>query len=148
MSDRTRKMAAVGILAVAGIMSLGDGATPPAPTPTELDLSGSFSGGTGPSDAAIVAALSRELADEIEADGKAREPYMKAAIHFDTLRTRARELRCRGRLLGEAHPEARDRIAAYLDKAVGNAGGPVDAAGRAAWVRAFRVIGDAADAAR
>lgn len=145
MSDSARKAAAVGILAVAGILSIADEAPQPTPTPAELDLSGAFS---SPADAAIVAALSRELADEIEHDGKSATPYLKAGVHFDALRTRARELRCRGRQLGEANPEARDRIAGYLDKVVGNSGGPVDAAGRAAWVRAYRVIGDAADAAR
>lgn len=118
---------------------------PVPPTPRELDLSGCFN--ADPADAAIVAALSKEIADEIEHDGEDKSPYLKAAIQFDALRTRAREMRCRGRSLGDTHPEARDRIAAYLDKAVGNSGGPVDAAARAAWVAAYRVIGEAADAA-
>lgn len=119
----------------------------PQPNPSELDLSGAFQGPTASADAAIVAALSREIADEIEEDGRDESPYYKAAIQFDALRTRAREMRCKGRSLGDAHPEARDRIAAYLDKTVGNSGGPVDAAARAAWVSAYRAIGDAADAA-
>ena len=119
----------------------------PVPTPSELDLSGAFVGPTASADAAIVAALSREIADEIEEDGRDESPYYKAAIQFDALRTRAREMRCKGRSLGEVHPEARDRIASYLDKRVGNSGGPVDAAARAAWVSAYRAIGEAADAA-
>lgn len=150
MSDSTRRLAAVGLLAAAGVLAVADRApepTPP-PAPTELNLAGAFAGPSASDDAAIVGALSREIADEIEADGRSQTPYMKAAVNFDVLRTRARELRCRGRQLGETHPEARDRIAAYLDKAVGNSGGPVDAAARAAWVKAYRVIGDAADAAR
>lgn len=142
MSQAARKTAAVGILAAAGMLSLGDqGSTPPG----DLNLDGTFA---SPADAAVVAALCRELADEIEHDGKSATPYLKAGVHFDTLRTRAREMRCRGRQLGDANPEARDRIAAFLDKVVGNSGGPVDAAGRAAWVKAYRAIGDAADAAR
>lgn len=151
MNDSTRRLAAVGLLAVAGVLAVADRVPdpmPPAPTPSELNLSGAFVGPMASQDAATVSALSREIADEIEHDGKSSAPYMKAAVNFDVLRTRARELRCRGRQLGESHPEARDRIAAFLDKAVGNSGGPVDAAARAAWVRAYRVIGDAADAAR
>lgn len=150
MNDSTRRLAAVALLAAAGVLAVADRVpepTPP-PAPAELNLAGAFIGPSANDDAAIVGALSREIADEIEADGKSQTPYMKAAVNFDTLRTRARDLRCRGRQLGETHPEARDRIAAYLDKAVGNSGGPVDAAARAAWVRAYRVIGDAADAAR
>lgn len=148
MSDSTRKAAAVGIVALAVLTSLPGGA-PPAPQPDgPLSLAGAFSGPSAAADAGIVAALSREIADEIECDGASQTPYMKAGVHFDTLRTRARDLRCRGRQLGEIHPEARDRIARYLDTAVGNSGGPVDAAARAAWVKAYRVIGDAADAAR
>lgn len=147
MTDATRRAAAIGIVALAALASL-PGTTPPAPPPDgPLSLAGAFSGPTAAADAAIVAALSREIADEIECDGASQEPYMKAAVHFDTLRTRARDLRCRGRQLGDVHPEARDRIAKFLDSAVGNSGGPVDAAARAAWVRAYRVIGDAADAA-
>ena len=149
MSDATRKTVAVGLLAAAGIVAIADRSPTPSPTPDlPLSLVGAFTGSQAAADAAIVAALSREIADEIECDGAADKPYMKAAVHFDTLRTRARDLRCGGRKLGEQHPEARDRIAAYLDKVVGNSGGPVDAAGRAVWVKAYRVIGEAADAAR
>lgn len=147
MSDTARKVAAVAIVAAAAVMSLPTGSPPPRPD-GPLSLVGAFVGVQAAADAALVAALSREIADELEHDGRCPTPAMKTGAAFDTLRTRARELRCRGRQLGELHPEARDRIAKYLDSVVGNSGGPVDQAGRAAWVKAYRAIGDAADAAR
>lgn len=149
MNEATRRVVAGALFAAAMVFAVAERSPSPAPpAPQELDLRGAFVGPSASDDAATVACLSREIADEIEHDGKGQTPYMKAAINFDMLRTRARDLRCRGRQLGETHPEARDRIATYLDKAVGNSGGPVDVAARAAWVRAYRVIGDAADAAR
>lgn len=148
MSDSTRKAAAVGVLVVAALASLSTNAPEPPKPDGPVSLVGAFVGPTASADAAIVAALSREIADELECDGRAETPFLKAGVQFDTLRTRARELRCGGRKLGDIHPEARDRIAKYLDAAVGNSGGPASAEVRAAWVRAYRVIGDACDAAR
>lgn len=149
MNDTTRNVLAAALVVAAIVSADGDPSPPPPPGPAPgLSLAGAFAGPTASADAGLVAALSREIADEIEADGKSETPYMKAAAHFDTLRTRARDLRCRGRMLGDVHPEARDRIKAFLDAAVGTSGGPVDAKARAAWVDAYRQIGAAADAAR
>ena len=63
---------------------------------------------------------------------------------IDDLRQRARELRCRGVSIGARQPAARDAIATHLEAAVGTSGGPIDAAGRAAWVKALREISEAA----
>lgn len=119
--------------------------TPPAPVPsTGLDMRGLFTGQHGAADAAVVEALTAELADEIEWDGQRDEPILTSGVALDDLRRRARELRCRGVSIGQRQPAARDAIAKHLDEAVGNAGGPIDAAGRAAWVKALRDISEAA----
>lgn len=119
--------------------------TPPAPAPSgALDLRGLFAGQHGAEDAAVVAALTAELADEIEWDGTQAEPVWTSGVAIDDLRRRARELRCRGVSIGQRQPAARDAIARHLEQAVGTAGGPIDAAQRSAWVKALRDISEAA----
>jgi hypothetical protein len=119
--------------------------TPPAPPapPAGLQLRGLFAGLTGADDAALVSALCAELADEIAYDGSLAEPFLKTGVALDELRRRARELRCRGVSIGARQPAARDAIAKHLDQAVGNGGGPIDGAKRAAWVKALREIAEA-----
>jgi hypothetical protein len=119
--------------------------TPPVPEPAGvLDLRGLFSGEHGAADAGVVAALTGELADEIEWDGQQAEPLFTTGVAMDDLRQRARELRCRGVSIGARQPAARDAIARHLEQAVGTAGGPLDAAKRSAWVTALRDIEEAA----
>jgi hypothetical protein len=118
--------------------------TPPPPAPPAgLQLRGLFVGLTGADDAALVSALCAELADEIAYDGSLAEPFLKTGVALDELRRRARELRCRGVSIGARQPAARDAIAKHLDQAVGNEGGPIDEAKRAAWVKALREIAEA-----
>ena len=91
-----------------------------------------------------MAALTGELADEIAWDGQQDDPVFKTGVALDELRQRARQLRCRGVSIGQRQPQARDAIARHLEAAVGNSGGPIDDAQRAAWVQAFIDISEAA----
>lgn len=150
-----RQLAAAALVAAAVAWHyVGRPEAGPAPEPTPappagLDLRGMFRGPTAAEDAATIGGLCSELADEIEWDGAQAEPFLKTGVSFDELRTRARELRCRGVSIGERQPAARDAIHAYLDQAVGVAGGPVNQEQRQRWVSAFRDVGKAAtDAAR
>lgn len=145
-----RQIAAVALLAAALAAHMSTGPAAPTPAPGgPLDLRGLFKGPTASADAATIGALCSELADEIEADGMSPAPYLKTAVAFDELRTRARELRCRGVSIGQRQPAARDAIKVYLDANVGTAGGPVTPEGRAKWISALRDVGRAAtDAAR
>jgi hypothetical protein len=149
-----RQLAAAGLLigAVASF-NLGSPVTPapgPAPVPVgPIDLRGLFTGPTGAEDAAVVSALTGELADEIEWDGGQDAPRWKTGVAVDELRQAARELRCRGVSIGARQPAARDAIRVYLEEQVGTAGGPVTPEQRAKWVAALRDIGrEATDAAR
>ena len=124
----------------------------PAPGPTPppavaLDLRGKFVGTEAAGDAATTAALLGELAEAISYDGTQTEPRLKTGAAFDDLRRAARELRTRGVSLGARQPAVRDEIKRFLDAEVGTDGGPVDAAARAKWVKAFRDISFAAEAA-
>jgi hypothetical protein len=146
-----RQAAAAGLILAAIVFYHWDQEATPAPKPPApapagaLDLRGLFAGQHGATDAAVVAAMTAELADEIEWDGGQSEPLFASGVALDDLRRRTRELRCRGVSIGARQPAARDAIAAHLDQAVGNSGGPVDAAKRAAWVKALRDISEAAD---
>jgi hypothetical protein len=118
---------------------------PPSPAPVVgLDLRGRFVGPDAATDAATTAALLEELAGQIEWDGSQTEPRLKTGAAFDDLRRAARELRTRGVSLGARQPAVRDEIKRFLDSEAGTEGGPVDAAARAKWVKAYRAVSAAA----
>jgi hypothetical protein len=120
-------------------------APPPGPVPVVgLDLRGRFVGPDAATDAATTAALLEELAGQIEWDGQQTEPRLRTGAAFDDLRRSARELRTRGVSLGARQPAVRDAIKTFLDQEAGTEGGPVDAAARAKWVRAYRAVSQAA----
>jgi hypothetical protein len=119
----------------------------PAPGPAPvvgLDLRGRFVGPDAAADAATTAALLEELAGQIEWDGSQTEPRLRTGAAFDDLRRAARELRTRGVSLGARQPAVRDEIKRFLDSEAGTEGGPVDAASRAKWVKAYRAVAQAA----
>jgi hypothetical protein len=141
----------LAILAAGGMIafSIRENGKPPAPAPgpapvVGLDLRGKFVGPDAAVDAASVAALLEELAGQIEWDGQQSEPRLRTGAAFDDLRRAARELRTRGVSLGARQPAVRDAIKAFLDAEAGTEGGPVDAASRAKWVRAYRAVSAAA----
>ena len=139
---------AAGLVAAAAAMWAADKPekTPVTPLPdnTPITLRGLFIGPTAADDAVILAALSGEIADEIEWDGGEAKPLYTNGVQLDELRTRARALRCRGERIGDRQPRVRDAIHAYLDDAVGVSGGPISAEQRHKWVEAYRNIEKAA----
>ena len=136
---------AAGAMVAFSIRENGTPAPAPGPAPVVgLDLRGRFVGPDAAADAATTAALLEELAGQIEWDGQQTEPRMKTGAAFDDLRRAARELRCRGVSLGARQPAVRDEIKRFLDAEAGTEGGPVDAAARAKWVRAYRAVAQAA----
>jgi hypothetical protein len=136
---------AAGAMVAFSILENGKPAPAPGPAPVVgLDLRGRFVGPDAAADAATTAALLEELAGQIEWDGQQAEPRMKTGAAFDDLRRAARELRCRGVSLGARQPAVRDEIKRFLDAEAGTEGGPVDAAARAKWVRAYRAVAQAA----
>ena len=136
---------AAGAMVAFAIRESGTPAPAPGPAPVVgLDLRGRFVGPDAAADAALTAALLEELAGQIEWDGQQAEPRLRTGAAFDDLRRAARELRCRGVSLGARQPAVRDEIKRFLDAEAGTEGGPVDAAARAKWVRAYRAVSAAA----
>jgi hypothetical protein len=136
---------AAGAMVAFAILESGKPAPAPGPAPVVgLDLRGRFVGPDAATDAALTAALLEELASQIEWDGQQAEPRLRTGAAFDDLRRAARELRCRGVSLGARQPAVRDEIKRFLDAEAGTEGGPVDAAARAKWVRAYRAVSQAA----
>jgi hypothetical protein len=143
MSQRIFMLAAIA--AVWWMTRPGPAEPTPAPQPPgELDLAGAFAGETAADDAAIVAALAGELADCMEWDQMTAEPVLTTGVALDQLRTRSREFRCDGRILGEQHPELARRVGEYLDAKLGTAGGPVTPDQLSRWIAAYREIERAA----
>jgi hypothetical protein len=136
---------AAGAMIAFSIRESGTPAPAPGPVPVVgLDLRGRFVGPDAAADAATTAALLDELAGQIEWDGSQAEPRLRTGDAFDDLRRAARELRTRGVSLGARQPAVRDAIKTFLDSEAGTEGGPVDAAARAKWVRAYRAVSQAA----
>jgi hypothetical protein len=136
---------AAGAMIAFSIRESGTPAPAPGPAPVVgLDLRGRFVGPDAAADAATTAALLEELAGQIEWDGSQTEPRLRTGAAFDDLRRSARELRTRGVSLGARQPAVRDAIKTFLDQEAGTEGGPVDAAARAKWVRAYRAVSQAA----
>jgi len=149
-----RRVLIAGILIGVAVLCAAWPSVQPSPAPlpeSPLDLRGLFIGLDAAKDAATTAGLTGELADAIEQDGIATaakpEPRLRTGAAFDDLRRAAREIRCRGESLGAKQPRVRDAIKAYLDSKVGTSGGPVDAAGRVAWVDTLRDVSRAAEVA-
>jgi hypothetical protein len=138
---------AAGAMIAFSIRENGTPSPAPAPAPAPvvgLDLRGRFVGVDAAADAATTAALLEELAGQIEWDGQQQEPRLRTGAAFDDLRRAARELRTRGVSLGARQPAVRDAIKTFLDQEAGTEGGPVDAAARARWVKAYRTVSAAA----
>lgn len=147
MTDGTRKSAAVVLIAVAAAAQYYEDKPAPAPTP-DGGLVLKFSGPTAAQDASTVEHLAGEIADVIEWDGKLDKPRMTAAVHFDDLRTLAREFRCRGERIGERQPDVNAAVHKYLDEQLGESGGPVTPEQRQKWVDCYREIKRAARVAK
>lgn len=135
-----------GLLIVVAVVNMRPDPTPnpsPLPAPKSLNLRGLFVGESAVEDAALLAALCDEIANEIEWDGAQPDPFLKTGVAFDELRTRARIARLDGESLGDRQPRVRDAVAAHLTSSVGVSGGPVDDAQRAQWVLAYREVAEA-----
>ena len=117
----------------------------PAPAPVGLSLKGLFVGPTASDDAISVAAMTAELADELEWDGQQKEPKIVTGQAWDDLRVAAREQRMRGVSIGARQPHVRDAIHKYLDEKAGVKGGEMAAEDRVKWVMAYREISRAAE---
>jgi hypothetical protein len=148
----SRHLAAAALVAAAAWSYVASSpATPapaPAPDPAAFTLRGKFVGPDAARDAALVAALCTELANEIEWDASQPEPLIRTGVAFDELRVRSRVLLCRGESLGAKHPLARQAIEDYLNTVAGTAGGPLTPEQKAKWVAAYREVARAAEAAR
>jgi hypothetical protein len=148
----SRHLAAAALVAAAAWSYVASSpATPapaPAPDPAAFTLRGKFVGPDAARDAALVAALCTELANEIEWDASQPEPLIRTGVAFDELRVRSRVLLCRGESLGAKHPLARQAIEDYLNTVAGTAGGPLTPDAKAKWISAYREVARAAEAAR
>lgn len=142
------KVIGIALVVLAGWSFLASRETAPQPTPQPsgaITLKGLFTGPEAVQDAAVIAAMTGEIADELEWDGKQKTPKMTAAFQFDALRIRVREFRVRGVSIGERQPAVRDAVKEFLDRQVGVSGGPVTPEQRAKWVQAYREISRAAE---
>lgn len=119
----------------------------PPPADGGLSLRGKFIGQTAAEDAAAFAGVCGAVADALELDGKASTPRVVTGIQLEDLRMAISEFRFSPIPLRERQPHVRAAVGQYLDKVAGVSGGPIDEAGRARWVTAFREVARAAEEA-
>lgn len=143
MQDANRKKAAAAILAVAVVAQMLSDQPQP-----DGGLVLKFVGPTAAQDRSVVRHLAGEIADVIEWDGKLDKPRMTAGVHFDDLRTQAREFRCRGERIGERQQAVNEAVHKYLLEQLGDSGGPVTPEQRQKWVDCYREIERAAGDAK
>lgn len=143
MQDGNRKKAAAAILAVAVVSQMLSDAPQP-----DGGLVLKFVGPTAAHDRSVVKHLAGEIADVIEWDGKLDKPRMTAGVHFDDLRTQAREFRCRGERIGSRQQAVNEAVHKYLLEQLGDSGGPVTPEQRQKWVDCYREIERAAGDAK
>lgn len=145
-----RHVAGAGLLAAAALLWASQRAAPaPTPAPGTAGLALEWSGPTAAEDAARVAALYGEVADELEWDWGQPEPpgsFLKTGEAMDDLRSRAFRARQKGQSIGERQPRAVAAIKAYLDAKAGTWGGPLSPEQKSAWVAAYREVSRAAEA--
>lgn len=113
----------------------------------DLDLRGKFIGSAAADDAAAFAGVCRSVADTLEADGREKTPRITTGVQIEDVRLGIAGFRFAPVPLRERQPHVRAAVGKYLDGAVGTSGGPVDAATREKWVKAFRTIATAAEEA-
>ncbi len=135
-----RHLIAAILAAAAGVSWLASqpAAAPDAAPDSPLRLE--WSGPTAAADRATMGHLCAGLADALEDDGRRAEPRVRSGSQLEELRVAARDLRMRGVSIGDRQPAARQAIGDYLDREAGKSGGPLDADGRARWVKAFRGV--------
>ena len=119
----------------------------PAPEAGPLVLAGKFVGPSAAADAVALAGLCDEMAACIEYDAGKPEPRLTTGVAMDDMRTAARDGRMQGSSIGDRHPLVRDAVQAYMDAAVGTAGGPLTPEQKSKWVAALRTVARAAEAA-
>ena len=142
---RYRIFIAVALVVIALSIPASKDVKPPVPD-GPLDLTACFEGADAAQDAAIVAAMSSEIADVVDWDGQQPEPLLLTGWDIDQMRTQTRLWVCDGESLGEKHPRLCEKVCQYLDSKVGNDGGPLSEQQRLAWVNAYREIARAARA--
>lgn len=114
---------------------------PPPPQPDVvpvLSLRGKFMGDFAVDDAVVMAEMCRELADQIEWDGKLESPRLTTGAALDDLRRTTREFRMRGTSIGARQPLVRDAVEEFLNDRLGRGGGPIDAEQRRLWIEALK----------
>jgi len=117
----------------------------PHPAPPPLDLSTAFDGPDAPQDAALVAAMCREIAEVIRYDGKLDSPVLKSAAQLDALRSMTREFLIKGKSFGEKYPRLRQIVGDYLSSELGNSNEEVTEGVRQKWIDAYSVIAESAE---
>jgi hypothetical protein len=136
--------ALAGAAVIAAYVEYGSRNSTPEPS-GGFSLRGKWIGASAADDAAAFAGLCRGLADALEADGSRPQPRITTGVQIEDVKVAAAEGRFLPRRLTQEQPHAVAAAGKYLDDVAGTSGGPLDAAARATWVKAYRELATAAE---
>jgi len=119
----------------------------PTPTPAALDLRGKFIGATAAEDAAAFAGLCHGIRQAILADGSKSPARITTGVHVEDLRIAAAEGRFLPRSFSADQPHVAAAAGQFLNRTVGDSGGPITTEIKAKWAEAFLTLATAAEEA-
>ena len=151
MSDQQKKIAIVAALlagaVLAALVEFAPRPAPPAPTPAALDLRGKFVGPEAATDAAAFAGLCHGIRQALQADGTKSAARITTGVHLEDLRIAAAEGRFLPRSFSADQPHVAAAAGQFLNRTVGDSGGPLTPEIKAKWAEAFLTLAQAAEEA-
>jgi len=152
MTDQQKKLAIVAALLLGAVLAAAvefwPRSAPPAPAPSGvLDLRGKFIGPTAADDAAAFAGLCHGIRQALQADGTKSAARITTGVHLEDLRIAAAEGRFLPRSFSADQPHVAAAAGQFLNRTVGDSGGPLTPEIKAKWAEAFLALAAAAEEA-
>jgi hypothetical protein len=151
-TDRTKHVILAALLAgavLAAAVEFWPRPAPPAPGPDAgvVDLRGKFHGPDAAADAAAFAGLCHGVRQALLADGTKSPARITTGVHIEDLRIAAAEGRFLPRSFSADQPHVAAAAGQFLNRTVGDSGGPITPEIKAKWAEAFLALAAAAEEA-
>jgi hypothetical protein len=153
VTDQQKKTAIVAALLAGAVLAAAVEFWPrtPAPAPGPdagvVDLRGKFIGTEAAADAAAFAGLCHGIRQALLSDGTKSPARITTGVHIEDLRIAAAEGRFLPRSFSADQPHVAAAAGQFLNRTVGDSGGPITPEIKAKWAEAFLTLAAAAEEA-
>ncbi|NBW15705.1 MAG: hypothetical protein EBR82_47735 [Caulobacteraceae bacterium] len=137
----------VGAALIAAVVEFAPRGAAPVPAPAALSLRGKFIGPSAAEDAAAFAGLCRGIRQALISDGTKSAARITTGVHVEDLRIASAEGRFLPRSFSLDQPHVAAAAGQYLNRTVGDSGGPLTPEAKAMWAEAFLELAKAAEEA-